>query len=155
MSNYAYAYKALVLVSSATNPALSNSLESVVPLSCSVILYSSSTRFLTETQSSSVMAPKKRCKFQMDTPDGTVAQCTGGALRFAGTCEHCFAQFCTEVSINVHSGVLLRPDLNDLQHRLPEHHNCSNLADCRQQAFDRNRLKLESERTVASKMVIA
>lgn len=41
------------------------------------------------------------------------------------------------------------------QHRLPEHHNCTHLEDCRQQAFERNKSKLESERTVASKMTAA
>jgi predicted nucleic acid binding AN1-type Zn finger protein len=45
--------------------------------------------------------------------------------------------------------------LQPFQHRLPEHHNCNNLEDCRQQAFERNKAKLESERTVASKMATA
>ena len=38
---------------------------------------------------------------------------------------------------------------------MPEHHACMNLADCKQQAFERNKAKLEGERTVNSKMVSA
>ena len=41
------------------------------------------------------------------------------------------------------------------QHRMPEHHECQNLESCRQQAFEKNKAKLESERTVASKMAAA
>ncbi|KAL9715053.1 hypothetical protein Ac2012v2_001712 [Leucoagaricus gongylophorus] len=66
----------------------------------------------------------------------TDALCTSSALRVAGDCPHCRAAFCSV-------------------HRLPEHHNCTHLEDCRQQAFERNKSKLESERTVASKMTAA
>ncbi len=41
------------------------------------------------------------------------------------------------------------------QHRMPEHHECQNLESCKQQAFEKNKAKLESERTVASKMAAA
>ncbi|KAF9052977.1 hypothetical protein BJ165DRAFT_827258 [Panaeolus papilionaceus] len=78
------------------------------------------------------MPAKKRCQFQI----GTESQCNSAALRIVGECPHCRAQFCSS-------------------HRLPEHHECSNLEDCRQQAFERNKTKLESERTVASKMATA
>ncbi|EDR14246.1 uncharacterized protein LACBIDRAFT_305885 [Laccaria bicolor S238N-H82] len=78
------------------------------------------------------MAAKKRCQFQINTD----AQCSSAALRIVGQCPHCRNQFCGS-------------------HRLPEHHDCSNLEDCRQQAFDRNKNKLESERTVASKIAAA
>ncbi|KAF5358239.1 hypothetical protein D9756_001661 [Leucocoprinus leucothites] len=78
------------------------------------------------------MAAKKRCQFQINTD----AQCTSAALRIVGECPHCRALFCGS-------------------HRLPEHHNCCNMEDCRQQAFERNKSKLESERTVASKMATA
>ncbi|KAF8078051.1 hypothetical protein FPV67DRAFT_1463924 [Lyophyllum atratum] len=78
------------------------------------------------------MPAKKRCQFQI----GTDEQCNSAALRIVGQCPHCRAQFCGT-------------------HRLPEHHSCTNLEDCRQQAFDRNKNKLESERTVASKMATA
>ncbi len=42
-----------------------------------------------------------------------------------------------------------------IQHRMPEHHECQNLESCRQQAFEKNKAKLESERTVAPKMATA
>ncbi|KAF4615301.1 hypothetical protein D9613_002668 [Agrocybe pediades] len=78
------------------------------------------------------MPAKKRCQSQA----GTSAQCNQAALRIVGECPMCRAQFCGT-------------------HRLPEHHNCTNLEDCRKQAFERNKDKLESERTVASKMATA
>ncbi|KAL0573276.1 hypothetical protein V5O48_008683 [Marasmius crinis-equi] len=78
------------------------------------------------------MAAKKRCQFQIDTSE----QCNSAALRIVGQCPHCRAQFCGD-------------------HRLPEHHSCNKLEDCRQQAFDRNKAKLESERTVANKLATA
>ncbi|KAF9246208.1 hypothetical protein BU15DRAFT_40135 [Melanogaster broomeanus] len=76
------------------------------------------------------MAPKKRCQLQAETP------CNSAVLRIVGRCPHCRVEFCGE-------------------HRLPEHHNCNKLEDCRQQAFERNKAKLENERTVASKMATA
>lgn len=57
------------------------------------------------------------------------------------------------ISVSVANLCIPPPPL--LQHRMPEHHNCQNLASCRQQAFDKNKAKLESERTVASKMGMA
>ncbi|KAK0240246.1 hypothetical protein EDD85DRAFT_824852 [Armillaria nabsnona] len=78
------------------------------------------------------MPAKKRCQFQINTE----SQCNSAALRLVGACPHCLAQFCGA-------------------HRLPEHHSCNNLEDCRQQAFLKNKEKLESERTVASKMATA
>ncbi|KAK0503145.1 hypothetical protein EDD18DRAFT_1136530 [Armillaria luteobubalina] len=78
------------------------------------------------------MPAKKRCQFQINTS----SQCNSAALRLVGECPHCLAQFCGA-------------------HRLPEHHSCNNLEDCRQQAFLKNKEKLESERTVASKMATA
>ncbi|TCD60530.1 hypothetical protein EIP91_009926 [Steccherinum ochraceum] len=76
------------------------------------------------------MPAKKRCQHQGET------RCNSAVLRIVGTCPHCKAEFC---------GV----------HRMPEHHNCQNLESCRQQAFEKNKAKLESERTVASKMAMA
>ncbi|EJD05835.1 uncharacterized protein FOMMEDRAFT_18085 [Fomitiporia mediterranea MF3/22] len=78
------------------------------------------------------MAPKKRCQLKSD--DELV--CKAAALRFAGECAHCNQNFCGD-------------------HRLPEHHDCNKLEDCRQAAFQRNKDKLEAERTVASKMAVA
>jgi len=74
------------------------------------------------------MPGKKRCQFKHEE-----AQCTSAVLRIVGECPHCKAQFCGN-------------------HRLPEHHACHNLEDCKQQAFERNKAKLESEMTVASKL---
>ncbi|ETW85759.1 hypothetical protein HETIRDRAFT_470918 [Heterobasidion irregulare TC 32-1] len=76
------------------------------------------------------MPAKKRCQFQGEQA------CNQAALRIVGQCPHCRVDFCGT-------------------HRLPEHHACNNLEDCRQQAFNRNKAKLESERTVASKMATA
>ncbi|KAI0050918.1 hypothetical protein FA95DRAFT_1603188 [Auriscalpium vulgare] len=76
------------------------------------------------------MPAKKRCQFIAGD------QCNQAALRIVGQCAHCRMQFCST-------------------HRLPEHHACNNLEDCRQQAFNRNKAKLESERTVVSKMATA
>ncbi|EAU88610.1 nuclear protein [Coprinopsis cinerea okayama7 len=75
------------------------------------------------------MPAKKRCQFHL----GTDSQCSSAALRIVGSCPHCQAQFCGS-------------------HRLPEQHECTHLQDCRQQAFERNKTKLESERTVAAKI---
>ncbi|EIN07476.1 nuclear protein [Punctularia strigosozonata HHB-11173 SS5] len=76
------------------------------------------------------MPAKKRCQLQGETP------CNSAVLRIVGQCPHCRMEFCGT-------------------HRLPEHHACNNLESCRQQAFEKNKLKLESERTVASKMGVA
>ncbi|KAI0314272.1 hypothetical protein OF83DRAFT_1137626 [Amylostereum chailletii] len=76
------------------------------------------------------MSPKKRCQFTGEQ------QCNQAALRIVGQCSHCNAQFCST-------------------HRLPEHHACNNMEDCRQEAFNRNKAKLESERTVSAKIVAA
>ncbi|KZV88317.1 hypothetical protein EXIGLDRAFT_619577 [Exidia glandulosa HHB12029] len=73
------------------------------------------------------MPAKRRCQFQGAEP------CNHAALRIVGTCSHCQSHFCGDVS-------------------LPEHHSCNKLEDCRQEAFSRNKARLESERTVASKM---
>ncbi|KAI4517582.1 hypothetical protein EV122DRAFT_261731 [Schizophyllum commune] len=78
------------------------------------------------------MPAKKRCQYAIGSPD----HCNQAALRMIGSCPHCNAHFCGS-------------------HRLPEHHACNQLESCRQQAFDRNKAKLESERTVASKMATA
>ncbi|CAL1704928.1 unnamed protein product [Somion occarium] len=76
------------------------------------------------------MAVKKRCQIQSEP------RCNSAALRLVGQCPHCRAEFCGA-------------------HRMPEHHNCQNLESCRQQAFEKNKAKLESERTVSPKMAVA
>ncbi|KAF2169703.1 hypothetical protein M409DRAFT_64746 [Zasmidium cellare ATCC 36951] len=69
-------------------------------------------------------APKKiRCNFK---------DCKDAAQRIVGDCGFCSGHFCGK-------------------HRMLESHNCSGLEDCKQEEKERNREKLESERTVAIK----
>ncbi|KAG9046768.1 hypothetical protein FS837_003698 [Tulasnella sp. UAMH 9824] len=75
------------------------------------------------------MAKKQRCQFKNgETP------CSSAAIRIVGDCPHCESHFCG-------------------QHRLPEQHACVNLESCKAAAFEKNREKLEGERTVSSKLV--
>ncbi|KAI5474179.1 hypothetical protein MNV49_003991 [Pseudohyphozyma bogoriensis] len=74
-------------------------------------------------------APKKRCGFYVSATE----RCSSAAVRIVGDCSFCSKSFCG-------------------RHRLPEDHTCANLASCRQEAFDRNKSKLESEQTVGSKL---
>ena len=69
-------------------------------------------------------APKKiRCNFK---------DCKDAAQRIVGDCGFCQGHFCGK-------------------HRMLESHNCPGLEDCKQEEKDRNKEKLESERTVAIK----
>lgn len=69
-------------------------------------------------------APKKiRCGFK---------DCKDAAQRIVGDCGFCQGHYCGK-------------------HRMLESHNCSGLEDCKQEEKDRNREKLEKERTVAIK----
>jgi len=69
-------------------------------------------------------APKKiRCGFK---------DCKDAAQRIVGDCGFCQGHFCGK-------------------HRMLESHNCTGLEDCKQEEKDRNKEKLESERTVAIK----
>lgn len=77
-------------------------------------------------------APKKRCQHAKNSVNES--QCSQPALRLVGDCPHCTLQFCA-------------------RHRLPEDHACLNMTSCREAAFAKNKAKLESERTVGSKMV--
>ncbi|EGG08906.1 uncharacterized protein MELLADRAFT_71349 [Melampsora larici-populina 98AG31] len=77
-------------------------------------------------------APKKRCQHAKNSVNES--QCSQPALRLVGDCPHCTFQFCA-------------------RHRLPEDHACLNMTSCREAAFAKNKAKLESERTVGSKMV--
>jgi predicted nucleic acid binding AN1-type Zn finger protein len=97
------------------------------------------------------MPAKKRCQFHGEQ------QCNQAALRIIGNCPHCRSDFCGTVRIVFFCWAYAQISkvTGVLQHRLPEHHACNNLEDCRQQAFNRNKLKLESERTVAPKLATA
>lgn len=69
-------------------------------------------------------APKKiRCDFK---------DCKDAAQRIVGDCGFCQGHFCGK-------------------HRMLESHNCTGLEDCKKEEKNRNREKLESERTVAIK----
>ncbi|KJX93118.1 AN1-type zinc finger protein/ubiquitin-like protein [Zymoseptoria brevis] len=69
-------------------------------------------------------APKKiRCNAK---------ECKDAAQRIVGDCGFCKGHFCGK-------------------HRMLESHNCAGLEDCKQEEKERNRAKLESERTVAIK----
>ena len=69
-------------------------------------------------------APKKiRCNFK---------DCKDAAQRIVGDCGFCQGHFCGK-------------------HRMLESHNCPGLEDCKKEEKDRNKEKLESERTVAIK----
>ncbi|KAF2481874.1 ubiquitin-related domain-containing protein [Neohortaea acidophila] len=68
--------------------------------------------------------PKKiRCSFK---------DCKDAAQRIVGDCGFCTGHFCGK-------------------HRMLESHNCTGLEDCKQEEKERNKEKLESERTVAIK----
>lgn len=59
--------------------------------------------------------------------------CKKKAALIVGDCKYCKKSFC--------SG-----------HRLPETHLCHGLDDCRKEHFDKNKLKLESEKCVSVKV---
>ncbi|KAI9299607.1 hypothetical protein BJ944DRAFT_172141, partial [Cunninghamella echinulata] len=67
---------------------------------------------------------RKRCAF---------GSCTDKPVKIIGDCRYCESKFCA-------------------RHRLPEAHACVNLTTCKQAAYERNTLKLLSERCVASKV---
>jgi len=71
------------------------------------------------------MPAKKRCQ----QPD-----CRNAVMRIVGECPHCLTHFCGN-------------------HRLPETHACGKLKECREQAFELNRAKLESQTAIAPKLV--
>jgi len=66
----------------------------------------------------------KLCKF---------GDCKKKPVLIIGDCKFCAGKFCA-------------------QHRLPETHNCTNIKDCKQQSFDRNKEKLLKEKCVAAKV---
>ncbi|KAG1020290.1 hypothetical protein G6F26_009415 [Rhizopus arrhizus] len=67
---------------------------------------------------------KTRCAFQ---------SCSEKPVKIIGNCRYCQSNFC-------------------VRHRLPEDHLCENLTNCKQAAYERNSMKLLSERCVASKV---
>ncbi|SCV67675.1 BQ2448_5286 [Microbotryum intermedium] len=73
--------------------------------------------------------PKKRCGAYITATD----RCSQASLRIVGDCSFCSTSFCG-------------------RHRLPEDHKCANLQSCKQEAFDKNKSKLEAEQTISSKI---
>lgn len=76
-----------------------------------------------------VVAPKKkvkknRCLF---------VSCNAAPLRMVGDCGHCHGKFCAK-------------------HRLLEDHLCTWLQFCKDNAHERNAMKLQSESTIASRV---
>lgn len=68
------------------------------------------------------MPPKKiRCNFK---------DCKDAAQRIVGDCGFCSGHFCG-------------------RHRLLEDHKCEGLEDCKKESHERNKERLEAERTVA------
>lgn len=67
---------------------------------------------------------KNKCSFQ---------SCSGTPLRMVGDCSHCGGKFCAK-------------------HRLLEDHYCQGLQVRKDNAHERNAMKLESEKTIANKV---
>lgn len=67
---------------------------------------------------------KNKCHFK---------NCTSAPLRMVGDCHHCNGKFCAK-------------------HRLLEDHLCAGLQYCKEAAHEKNALKLQSERTISSKV---
>ena len=61
--------------------------------------------------------------------------CNGLAQRIVGECGFCGGTFCAK-------------------HRLLESHSCEGLDDARKESKDRNREKLEGERTVSGRVLV-
>lgn len=69
-------------------------------------------------------AKKNRCTF---------VSCTSAPLRMVGDCGQCHGKFCAK-------------------HRLLEDHMCTGLQFCKDNAHERNAMKLQSESTIASRV---
>ncbi|EMG50856.1 TMC1 AN1-type zinc finger protein TMC1 [Candida maltosa Xu316] len=67
---------------------------------------------------------KNKCSFK---------SCTSAPLRMVGTCTHCQGKFCAK-------------------HRLLEDHLCTNLQYCKDNAHEKNAMKLQSERTIINRV---
>lgn len=93
-----------------------------------------------------IMPARKRCQH-------AGAPCPNAAVRIVGTCSRCSHHFCASVSRPPPLYWIAVADLG-LQHRLPEQHACTKLTECKREAFETNRTKLESSRAVASKMEV-
>lgn len=77
----------------------------------------------------SVAVPKKKTKKNRCS----YKSCTLTPLRMVGDCGHCHGKFCAK-------------------HRLLEDHMCTGLQFCKDNAHERNAMKLQSESTIASRV---
>ncbi|RCK67385.1 AN1-type zinc finger protein TMC1 [Candida viswanathii] len=75
---------------------------------------------------STVKKTKKKNKCSFKT-------CNSAPLRMVGTCTHCQGKFCAK-------------------HRLLEDHLCTNLQYCKDNAHEKNAMKLQSERTIVNRV---
>ncbi|AOW27329.1 hypothetical protein MEM_01712 [Candida albicans L26] len=87
---------------------------------------SSTTTTTTTTTNATIKKTKKksRCAFH---------NCNSAPLRMVGTCTHCQGKFCAK-------------------HRLLEDHMCTGLQYCKDNAHEKNAMKLQSERTIANRV---
>ncbi|CUM64536.1 uncharacterized protein PRCAT00002142001 [Priceomyces carsonii] len=76
------------------------------------------------TTSKKVKSKKNRCSFK---------SCNSAPLRMVGSCSHCQGKFCAK-------------------HRLLEDHLCQGLQYCKDNAHEKNAMKLQSERTITNKV---
>lgn len=92
-------------------------------------------------------APKKRCKFMLNPTD----QCSQAAVRIVGDCQLCSLSFCARHrlaegawfhSLSYTSAATRTDQLTLRPPRVPcTDHSCAKLSTCREQAFERNKVR--------------
>ena len=82
------------------------------------------------TSTTSTTSPVKKTKKKNKCSFKT---CNSAHLRMVGTCTHCQGKFCAK-------------------HRLLEDHLCTNLQYCKDNAHEKNAMKLQSERTIINRV---
>lgn len=85
---------------------------------------------LNTTASTTTTSPAKKTKKKNKCSFKT---CNSAPLRMVGTCTHCQGKFCAK-------------------HRLLEDHLCTNLQYCKDNAHEKNAMKLQSERTIINRV---
>ena len=85
---------------------------------------------LNTTASTTTTSPVKKTKKKNKCSFKT---CNSAHLRMVGTCTHCQGKFCAK-------------------HRLLEDHLCTNLQYCKDNAHEKNAMKLQSERTIINRV---
>lgn len=86
-------------------------------------------------------------------------RCSQAAVRIVGDCQLCQAVFCSRHRLAegalisfTPSFPLVSPHADSHIPPLPTDHHCPKLSDCREQAFQKNKTKLEAEATPAEKL---